>query len=74
MLVGQPEGEQYRLTYVFTEIDRSRRLAATFSMDYISEGRTERSTVSVTFEDQDGKTFLTLVQGGFETGRSATLT
>jgi hypothetical protein len=30
-------------------------------------GRTEHSTVSLTFNEQDGATLLTLVQGGFET-------
>jgi uncharacterized protein YndB with AHSA1/START domain len=67
MLIGQPDGEHVRLTYVFTEIDRPRRVAATFSMAFSDSGRTENSTVSLTFEDQDGKTLLTLVQGGFET-------
>lgn len=62
-----PEGEQYQLTYVFTEIDRPRRLAATFSMHYTESGRTENSEVSLTLEEQDGKTLLTLVQSGFPT-------
>lgn len=62
-----PEGERYRLTYVFTEVDRPHRLAATFSMHYDREGRTDTSDVVLTFEDRGGRTLLTLVQGGFET-------
>lgn len=62
-----PEGERYRLTYMFTEVDRPRRLAATFSMHFDREGRTDTSDVLLTFEDRGGKTLLTLVQSGFET-------
>jgi uncharacterized protein YndB with AHSA1/START domain len=60
-------GEADRLTNVFTEIDRPRRLAHDLSM-YVGEwGRTIDSTVTYTFEEQDGKTLLTIVQSGFET-------
>jgi uncharacterized protein YndB with AHSA1/START domain len=62
-----PEGERYDLTYVFTEVDRPRRLAATFTMRYTPSGRFDRSDVAFTLEDQGGKTLLTLVQSGFET-------
>lgn len=62
-----PEGERYRLTYVFTDVDRPRRLAASFSMHFDPEGRTESSDVVLTFEDREGRTLLTLVQSGFET-------
>ena len=59
-------GEADRLTNVFTEIDRPRRLAYDLSM-FVSEwGRTVDSTVTYTFEEQDGKTLLTIVQSGFE--------
>ena len=69
-----PDGERYRLDYVFTEVDRPRRLAASFSMRV--EGRTDRSEVVLTFEARDGRTLLTLVQSGFETAeeRDAYLT
>lgn len=61
------KGEPDRLHSVFTEIDRPRRLAYDFSM-YVGEwGRTIDSTVTYTFEEQDGKTLLTIVQSGFET-------
>jgi uncharacterized protein YndB with AHSA1/START domain len=62
-----PDGDRYRLTYVFTEIDRPRRLAASFSMHFGRSGRTERSDVLLTLEDRGGQTLLTLVQSGFET-------
>jgi uncharacterized protein YndB with AHSA1/START domain len=62
-----PEGEGYHLTYVFTEVDRPHRLAASFTMRYTPSGRVDRSDVAFTLEDQDGKTLLTLVQSGFET-------
>ena len=61
-----PEGEGYQLTYVFTEVDRPQRLAASFTMRYTPSGRVDRSDVAFALEDQDGKTLLTLVQSGFE--------
>jgi uncharacterized protein YndB with AHSA1/START domain len=64
-VIGHPDGGSDRLTYVFTEIDRPRRLAATLTMEYA--GRTENSIVSLTFEERSGQTLLTLVQSGFET-------
>lgn len=55
------------LTNVFTGIDRPRRLAYDGTM-FVSEwGRSVSFSEVVTLEDQDGKTLLTLVQGGFET-------
>lgn len=60
-------GEPDRLTSVFTEIDRPRRLAYRMSM-YVSDWeRTVDSDVTFTFEDRDGKTLVTIVQSGFET-------
>jgi uncharacterized protein YndB with AHSA1/START domain len=60
------KGEADRITYVFTEIDRPRRLSYDASM-YVSEWkRTVEFTEILTFEDQDDKTLLTIVQGGFE--------
>jgi uncharacterized protein YndB with AHSA1/START domain len=58
-------GEPDRLTHVFTDIDRPQRLEYRTSM-YVSEwGRTVEFTETITFEEQDGKTLLTLVNGGF---------
>ena len=60
-------GDADRLTSVFTEIDRPRKLAYRTSM-YIAEwGRTVEFTEEITLEDQDGKTLLTVVESGFET-------
>lgn len=55
------------LTSVFTEIDRPRRLAYDTTMFVGEWGRDVRYSVSMTFEEQDGKTLLTLVESGFET-------
>jgi uncharacterized protein YndB with AHSA1/START domain len=63
----EEKGEPDRLTSVFTEIDRPRRLVYRMSMFVSDWGRTVDSTVAFTFEDQDGKTLLTIVQSGFET-------
>jgi uncharacterized protein YndB with AHSA1/START domain len=59
-------GEPDRLTSVFTEVDRPRRLVYDLSMFVGEWGRTIDSTVTYTFEEQDGKTLLTIVQSGFE--------
>ena len=60
-------GEPDRLTSVFTEIDRPRRLVYDLSMFVGEWGRTVDSTVAYTFEERDGQTQLTIVQSGFET-------
>ena len=66
-VIGPPEGDAGRMTSVFTEIDRPHRLSYELSM-YIGEwGRTIDSSVTITFEEQDGKTLVTIVQGGFDT-------
>ncbi|HJV05081.1 MAG TPA: SRPBCC domain-containing protein [Actinomycetota bacterium] len=62
-----PDGERYHLTYVFTEVDRPHRLAASFTMRYSRSGRSESSDVLLTLEERKGKTLLTLVQSGFPT-------
>jgi glutathione S-transferase len=67
MVTEGPEGERYEQSYVFTEVDRPRRLAATFTMRVTPSGRFDRSDFEITCEDQDGKTLLTLVMSGFET-------
>ena len=61
------QGEPDRITNVFTEIDRPRRLSYDASM-YVGEwGRTVDFAETFTFDEQDGKTLLTLVESGFET-------
>lgn len=53
-------GEPDRNTSVFTEIDRPRRLAYRSSM-FVSEwGRAVEYTETVTFEERDGKTLVTI--------------
>ena len=53
-------GEPDRNTSVFTEIDRPRRLAYRGSM-FVSEwGRAVDFTETVTFEERDGKTLVTI--------------
>jgi uncharacterized protein YndB with AHSA1/START domain len=61
------EGDPDRITSVFTEIERPHRLSYEMSMSVGEWGRTIDSTITITFEDQDGKTLLTIVQSGFET-------
>lgn len=59
-------GEPDRIRSVFTEIDRPHRLAYDLTM-YVGEwGRSVDFTESITFDEQDGKTLVTIVQGGFE--------
>ena len=55
------------MTSVFTAIDRPRLIVYDSTM-FVSEwGRTVTFTETITLEDQDGKTLLTLVQGDIET-------
>lgn len=55
------------LTSIFTEVDRPRRLGYDTTM-YVAEwNRTVPFSEVITFEEQDGKTLLTVVQTGFET-------
>jgi uncharacterized protein YndB with AHSA1/START domain len=65
---GPPEGEGPAdlATHVFTEIDRPRRLAYEGTMFVSQWGRTVRYQESITLEDRDGKTLMTLVMSGLE--------
>jgi uncharacterized protein YndB with AHSA1/START domain len=54
-------------TSVFTEVDRPRRLAYDVTMYIADMGRTFRYSETITLEEQDGKTLLTLVESGFAT-------
>jgi uncharacterized protein YndB with AHSA1/START domain len=64
-----PEGEEPDTeTRVFTVIDRPHRLVFTHSMQIAEwDGRRVDTEMTITFEDRDGKTLLTMVQTGFET-------
>ena len=55
------------ITNVFTEVDRPRRLAYDTTMFVSQWGRSVSFKEVITFEEQDGKTLLRVVQMGFET-------
>ena len=59
-------GEPDRNTSVFTEIDRPRRLAYRSSMFVSQWGRAVDYTETVTFEERDGKTLVTIELTGLE--------
>jgi uncharacterized protein YndB with AHSA1/START domain len=63
-----PEGEEPDTeTRVFREIDRPHRLVFRHSMQIAEwDGRRVDTEMTITFEDRDGKTLLTMVQTGFE--------
>jgi uncharacterized protein YndB with AHSA1/START domain len=63
---GKAGEEPYRETNVFTEVDRPHRLVFDSKMRMGEDGRNVDTTVTVTFEDRDGKTLLAIVQTGFE--------
>ena len=58
------DGERASMKYVFTEIDRPHRLR--FKMSTTVAGETIDSVRDITFEEQSGRTFFTLVQEGFK--------
>jgi uncharacterized protein YndB with AHSA1/START domain len=53
-------------TRVFTAIERPHRLVFTHSMQIAEWGRSVDTLMTITFEDRDGKTLLTMVETGFE--------
>jgi uncharacterized protein YndB with AHSA1/START domain len=53
-------GDPDRSSGVFTEVDRPRRLSYRLSMFIGQWGRTVEFTETVTFQDRDGKTLLTV--------------
>ena len=59
-------------TRVFSVVERPSRLVFTHVMQ-IDEwaGRTIETEMTITFEERDGKTLLTMVQTGFETAEDA---
>lgn len=56
----------FRETNIFTEVERPRRLVFSSTMSKGKYGGSFDATVTVTFEERDGKTLLTIVQTGFE--------
>jgi uncharacterized protein YndB with AHSA1/START domain len=68
---GKSGEEPYRETNVFTEVDRPRRIVFDSIMAMGEEGRDRGGqdfgpSVTVTLEERDGKTLLTIVQTGFD--------
>jgi uncharacterized protein YndB with AHSA1/START domain len=53
-------------TRVYSVVDRPHRLVFRHSMQVAEWGRTVETEMVITFEEQDGKTLLTMVQTGFE--------
>ena len=54
-------------TRVFSVVDRPHRLVFAHTMDIAEWGRAVQTEMTITFEDRDGKTLLTMVQTGFAT-------
>ena len=67
-------GEPDRLTSVFTEVDRPRRLSYDLSMFVGEWGRTVDSSVTYTFEERDGGTSSRSCRAASRRGRFATPT
>jgi len=63
---GSAGQEPYRETNVFSEVDRPRRLVFDSNLLMVDDGHTVHTRVTVTFEDRDGKTLLTIRQTGFD--------
>jgi len=54
-------------TRVYSAVERPHRLVFDHTMEVEEWGRSVHTEMTLTFEDQDGKTLLTMVQTGFET-------
>ncbi len=67
IVFGKPGEEPFRLASVFSEVDRPRRLVFTATLFQGKYGGSFETDVSVTFEDRDGKTLMTIVETGFPT-------
>jgi uncharacterized protein YndB with AHSA1/START domain/dihydrofolate reductase len=63
-VTGEPPDTETR---VFSVVDRPHRLVFAHSMDIAEWGRAVETEMTITFEDRDGKTLLTMVQTGFST-------
>ncbi len=66
-MMGQQDQEPDTETRVYSVVDRPRRLVFRHSMQVAEWGRTVETEIVITFEEQDGKTLLTMVQTGFDT-------
>jgi uncharacterized protein YndB with AHSA1/START domain len=66
VVYGWRGAEADRETSVFSEVDRPRRLVYRHSIFSGEWGRSVDSTVTVNFEEHNGRTLFTLLQTGFE--------
>lgn len=65
-----PEGKEPDTEIrAYSVVDRPHRLAFGHSMHAAEWGRTIETQLTITFEDRDGKTLLTMVQTGFESAQ-----
>ncbi len=65
-VMGSEGEEPDTETRVYSMVDRPNRLVFRHSMEIAEWGRTVETEMTITFEDRDGKTLLTMVQTGFE--------
>jgi uncharacterized protein YndB with AHSA1/START domain len=63
---GPPGSELYRETNLFIEVDRPRRLVYTSTVT-MPDGSSFDTGMEVTFEEQDGRTRMTIRHTGFPT-------
>jgi uncharacterized protein YndB with AHSA1/START domain len=62
-----PEGSEPDVeTRSYSVVDRPHRLVFKHSMQVVEWARTVETEMTITFEERDGKTLLTMVQTGFE--------
>jgi uncharacterized protein YndB with AHSA1/START domain len=66
VVFGPPEGEPARETNLFQVVDRPRRLVYRSTMT-MPGGSSFDTSMDVTFEEQNGRTLMTIVQSGFPT-------
>ena len=64
--MGQTGQEPDIETRVFSVVDRPHRLVFRHSMEIAEWGRTVETEMTMTFEERDGGTLLTMLQTGFE--------
>ena len=66
VVMGSEGQEPDTETRVYTVIDRPHRLVLRYSMEIAEWGRTIDTELTITFEERDGGTLLTMVETGFE--------
>ena len=64
VVFGPSRSELFREVAVFSEVDRPRRLAYAVTATF-EDGRTFDTEVEITFEEENGKTRMMLVQSGY---------